>query len=65
MASNFGLGIDPSMVKVSGRILEAPQLEYAEKQRIQPNKGAWDMGRGGFMFKKSVKVAGLSQQLKM
>ena len=49
--------MDHNMVKLKGRVLEAPPLEYAEKQKIQPNKGAWDMGRGGYMFKKSVRLS--------
>lgn len=57
VASSFGLGMDHNMVKLKGRVLEAPPLEYAEKQKIQPNKGAWDMGRGGYMFKKSVRLS--------
>ena len=42
------------MVQLKGRVLKAPELEYANKQLCRPQKGAWDMGRGGYMFKKSV-----------
>ena len=45
------------MVKLKGRVLEAPPLEYADKQKAEPNKGVWDMGRGGYMFKKSVRLS--------
>lgn len=56
VANAFGLGMDHNMVKLKGRVLKAPDMEYADKQLIRPSKGAWDMSRGGYQFKKSVEL---------
>ena len=56
VASAFGLGMDHNMVKLKGRVLKAPDMEYADKQLIRPSKGAWDMSRGGYQFKKTVEL---------
>ena len=45
------------MVQLKGRVLKAPELEYANKQMARPQKGAWDMGRGQFMFKKTIDMS--------
>ena len=44
------------MVQFQGRVLKAPELEYRDKQIARPQKGVWDMTRGGFRFKKSVEM---------
>ena len=44
------------MVSLQGRVLKAPEMEYGDKQICRPTKGAWDMGRGGYQFKKTVKL---------
>lgn len=56
VAREFGLMMDPKMVSLQGRILKAPEMEYGDKQVCRPTKGAWDMGRGGYQFKKTVKL---------
>ena len=48
--------MDTKMVGLQGRVLKAPDMEYGEKQLARPSKGAWDMGRGGYTFKKSVEL---------
>lgn len=57
VARQFGVQMEHKMVTLQGRVLKAPELEYANKQIIRPQKGAWDMGRGGYMFKKSVDMS--------
>jgi len=56
VAREFGLVMDTKMVGLQGRVLKAPDMEYGEKQLARPSKGAWDMGRGGYTFKKSVEL---------
>jgi len=54
VAKQFGIHMEHKMVQLQGRVLKAPELEYRDKMTVRPQKGAWDMGRGGFRFKKSI-----------
>jgi len=54
VAQKFGIQMEHKMVQLQGRVLKAPELEYGNKQLVKPQKGQWDMGRGGYRFKKSV-----------
>ena len=45
--------MEHKMVQLTGRVLKAPELEYGNKQMVRPQKGQWDMGRGGYRFKVS------------
>merc|ERR1719500_2584087 len=54
VAQQFGIQMEHKMVQLKGRVLKAPELEYANKQLARPMKGAWDMGRGGYRFKKTI-----------
>jgi len=57
VAQQFGIQMEHKMVQLKGRVLKAPELEYANKQMARPQKGAWDMGRGQFMFKKTIDMS--------
>ena len=46
--------MEHKMIQLKGRVLKAPELEYANRQTVRPQKGAWDMGRGGYQFKKTI-----------
>jgi len=53
VAKAFGISMERDMVNLKGRVLEPPQLEYGDKMYVKPNKGAWDISRGNYQFKKS------------
>ncbi len=39
----FGVRVAPSMTALEGRVLDAPELEYAGGARAKPHDGAWSM----------------------
>ena len=50
----FGVGVDPSMIVIKGRILPAPPVTYANKSRIVPTEASWNLK--GKKFAKPVKA---------
>ncbi|XP_074606189.1 protein argonaute-2-like isoform X1 [Acropora palmata] len=50
-AIDFGISISDNMVELSGRVLEAPKLQYGgrDKPKIYPSFGVWDM-RGKHLY---------------
>lgn len=51
----FGVGVDPKMIVIKGRILPAPPVEYGNRAQITPSEASWNMR--GKQFAKPVKVA--------
>ena len=39
----FGLGVDPEMIKLNGRVLPEPQLLYGKNRRENPREGVWNL----------------------
>ena len=50
----FGINVCPTLTEVTGRILPAPKVGYAQNKAVQPMKGAWEQGRN--MFLQPIKV---------
>lgn len=50
----FGVGIDPKMIVIKGRILPAPPVTYGSQSQIIPAEASWNMR--GKQFAKPVKV---------
>ena len=52
----FGIGVNTSMVEVTGRVLDPPALEYKDGSKVRPRdgRGCWDME--GYKFYKGVTI---------
>lgn len=46
----FLMQVDAQMMKVKGRILDVPRLEYRDKKTMQPRKGGWTMASNKMHF---------------
>ncbi|CEF69226.1 Protein argonaute-4 [Strongyloides ratti] len=57
-AAEFGIAINPSMIELKGRVLQAPKLLYGGRNRTTalPNQGVWDMRNKHFHTGIEVKV---------
>ena len=52
----FGIGVNTSMVEVTGRVLDPPALEYKDGSKVHPrdDRGCWDMK--GYKFYRGATV---------
>ena len=50
----FGVGVDPKMIVIRGRILPAPPVTYGRESQIIPTEASWNMR--GKQFAKPIKV---------
>lgn len=51
----FGVGVDPKLIVIKGRILPAPPVTYAEDAQIMPTGASWNMR--GNKFAKAITVS--------
>lgn len=45
----FGVNVASEFATIAARVLNPPQLEYAQKKTVVPNKGVWNAS-GYFLF---------------
>lgn len=52
----FGLSLGNDFVKAPARLLDAPKIQYAANQFVQPQKGVWSSERMEFLITDDSKV---------
>ncbi|XP_065062835.1 protein argonaute-2-like isoform X2 [Rhopilema esculentum] len=52
----FGIEVSPQMVKVEGRILEPPTIEFGQMAQVLPRNGAWNLQDRAFHSAKKINV---------